>query len=59
MAELGQAQVKLDDIVVIVVEVVVKALVEVEVQLLFLMGGWCVGRWLVRKYEINTNLNSS
>ena len=30
-AELGQAQVKLDDIVVIVVEVVVKAIVEVEV----------------------------
>ena len=32
---MGQAQVKLDDIVVIVVEVVVKAIVEVEVQLLF------------------------
>ena len=30
-AELGQAQVKLDDIVIIVVEVVVKAIVEVEV----------------------------
>ena len=39
-AELGQAQVKLDDIVVIVVEVVVKAMVEVEVQLLFRVGGW-------------------
>ena len=38
-AELGQAQVKLDDIVVIVVEVVVKAMVEVEVQLLFRVGG--------------------
>ena len=34
-AELGQAQVKLDDIVV----VVVKAMVEVEVQLLFWVGG--------------------
>ena len=34
-AELGQAQVKLDDIVVIVVKVVVKAMAEVEVQLLF------------------------
>ena len=42
-AELGQAQVKLDDIVVIVVEVVVKAIVEVEVQLLFWVGGWVVG----------------
>ena len=41
--ELGQAQVKLDDIVVIVVEVVVKAIVEVEVQLLFWVGGWVVG----------------
>ena len=30
-AELGQAQVKLDDIVVIVVEVVVKTVVKVEV----------------------------
>ena len=38
-AELGQAQVKLDDIVVTVVEVVVKAMVEVEVQLLFRVGG--------------------
>ena len=37
-AELGQAQVKLNDIVVIVVEVVAKAMVEVEVQLLFLVG---------------------
>ena len=42
-AELGQAQVKLDDIVIIVVEVVVKAIVEVEVQLLFWVGGWVVG----------------
>ena len=42
--ELGQAQVKLDDIIVIVVEVVVKAMVEVEVQLLFRVGGgWVVG----------------
>ena len=39
-AELGQAQVKLGDIVVIVVAVVVKAMVEVEVQLLFRVGGW-------------------
>ena len=39
-AELGQAQVKLDDIVVIVVEVVVKVMVEVEVQLLFGLGQW-------------------
>ena len=38
-AELGQAQVKLDDIVVIVV----KAMAEVDVQRLFLMGGWVVG----------------
>ena len=38
-AELGQAKVMLDDIVVIVVEVVVKAMVEVEVQLLFRVGG--------------------
>ena len=42
-AELCQAQVKLDDIAVIVVEVVVKAIVEVEVQLLFWVGGWVVG----------------
>ena len=43
-AELGQAQDKLDDIVVIVVEVVVKAMVEVEVHLLFRVGGgWVVG----------------
>ena len=42
-AELGQAQVKLDDIVVIVVEVLVKAMVEVEVQLLFRLGGWVIG----------------
>ena len=41
-AELGQAQVKLDDIVVVVVEVVVKAIVEVEFQLLFWVGGWWV-----------------
>ena len=39
-AELGQAQVKLDDIVVIIVEVVVKEMVEVEFQLLFRLGGW-------------------
>ena len=31
----------------VVVEVEVKALVEVEVQLLFLMGGWCVGGQVV------------
>ena len=44
-AELGQAQDKLDDIVVIVVEVVVKLMHEVEVQLLFRVGGgwWVVG----------------
>ena len=42
-AELGQAQVKLDDIVVVVEEVVVKAMFEVEFQLLFRMGGWVVG----------------
>ena len=36
--ELGQAQVKLDDIVV------VKAMVEVEIQLLFRLGGWVGGR---------------
>ena len=40
-AELGQAQVKLDDVVV--VEVVVEAKVEVDVQLLFRVGGWWVG----------------
>ena len=39
-AELVQTQVKLDDISVIVVQVVVKAIVEVEVQLLFRVGGW-------------------
>ena len=39
-AELGQAQVKLNDIVVIVFEVVVTAMVEVGVQLLFRVGGW-------------------
>ena len=42
-AELGQAQVKLDDIVVVVVKVVVKAMVEV----------------VVGQNEINTNLNFS
>ena len=43
-AELGQAQVKLDDIVVVVFKVVVKAMVEVEFQLLFRVdGGWVVG----------------
>ena len=44
-AELGQAQVKLDDIVVVVLEVVVKAMVEVEFQLLLLfrVGGWVAG----------------
>ena len=40
--KLGQAQVKLDDMVVIVVEVVDKAMIEVEVQLLFRVGGWWV-----------------
>ena len=42
-AELGQAQVKLDDIVV--VEVVVKSGVEVEDQLIFrvVVVGWVVG----------------
>ena len=42
-AELGQAQVKLSDIVLVVV--VVKAMVEVEFQLLFRVGGgwWVVG----------------
>ena len=39
-AELGQAQVTLDDIVVIVVEVVVKSMVGVEVQQLIQVGGW-------------------
>ena len=46
-AELGQAQVKLDDIVVIVVEVVVTAMVEVEVQLLFRVGGCSVKTKLI------------
>ena len=46
-AELGQAQVKLDDIVVVVLEVVVKAMVEVEFQLLFRVGGWVGGGWVV------------
>ena len=45
-AELGQAQVKLDVIVVIVVEVIVKATVVVEVQLLFRVGGWVGGWWV-------------
>ena len=44
-AELGQAQVKLVDTVVIVVEVVVKTMVEV--QLLFRVGGWVGGGWWV------------
>ena len=48
--ELGQAQVKLDDIIVIVVEVVVKAMVEVEVQLLFRVGGGWGGRIKQNKY---------
>ena len=39
-AELGQTQVKLDDIFEIVVEVVVKAVVKVEVKLLVRVGGW-------------------
>ena len=39
-AELGQAQDKLDDIVVVEVEVVVKAMAKVEVRLLFRVGGW-------------------
>ena len=44
--ELGQAQVKLDDIVVFVV----KAMVEVEVHLLFRVGGWLVvGGWLEKR----------
>ena len=43
-AKLGQVQVKLDDIFVVVVVVVVKLIVEVEVQLLFRVGG-C---WVVR-----------
>ena len=42
--ELGQAQVKLDDIVVVVVEVVVKLMVKVEVPLLVRVGGWVGGR---------------
>ena len=40
LKQAGPAQVKLDDIVVIVVEIVVKAMVEVELQLLFRVGGW-------------------
>ena len=45
-AELGQAQVKLDDIVVFVVN----AMVEVEVRLLFRVGGWLVvGGWLEKR----------
>ena len=42
-AELGQAQVKLDDIVVVGVEVLVKPMVKVEVPLLVQVGGWVVG----------------
>ena len=42
VAELAQAQVQLDNIVAVVVEVVVKAMVEVEVKLLFWVGGWWV-----------------
>ena len=42
-AELGQAQVKLDDILEVVVDVVVIAVVQVEVKLLVQMGGWVVG----------------
>ena len=41
-AELGQTQVKLDDVVV--VEVLVKTLVEVVFQRLFRVGGWVGGR---------------
>ena len=41
-AELGRAQVKVDDVVVVVVDVVVKAMVNVEFQLLFRVGGWWV-----------------
>ena len=44
-AELGEAQVKIDDIVVMVGEVLVKAMVELEVQMLFRMGGWVGGGW--------------
>ena len=51
-AELGQTQVKLDDMVVIIVDGEVKAMVEVEVQLLF----WVVG---CRINKININLNFS
>ena len=40
-AELGQTQVKLDDVVV--VEVLVKTLVEVVFQRLFRVAGWWVG----------------
>ena len=36
---MDQAQVKLDDVVVVVIEVVVKAMVEVKVPLLFRVGG--------------------
>ena len=42
-AELGQAQVKLDYIVVVLVEVVVKPMVKVEVLLLVRVGWWVVG----------------
>ena len=47
VAELGQAQVKLDDAVIVVVGVVVKAMVKVEVQT-SIPGGWVGGRWVVR-----------
>ena len=43
-AELGQAQVKIDDIFEVVVDVVVKAVVKIEVELLVRVGGW-VGGW--------------
>ena len=52
-AELGQAQVKLGDIVVIVVAAVVKAMVEVEFQLLFRAGGWWVCGWVGGRIKRN------
>ena len=42
-AELGQAQVKLDDLVEVVVDVVVIAVIKVEVYLLVRVVGWMVG----------------
>ena len=36
----------LDDIVVVVVQVVVKAMLEVEIQLLFRVGWWVMGGWI-------------